>query len=286
MHRGNSISADPTIFTLWATFVLKATLIVGFFVSYFSLAVAQRGEGYVQQEKTVSTILDGFPGMFDTHMAIPGEFVADFPSFSLDYGINDNLSLGLNTAAIYPLSKGVPALFTKLRYRFFSNKLISSVITSYQGVLLTKNSNSNSTTTLGYHIISNNTSIHFENGILNFFGMSLLGIGNTGQLGQIGYSNSTAQAIVYGATGQVFFNDWIAGQVLVAATTKVSAEMESVSASGGIDANTHNYYFVRTLADFKLGKIFLLSPGFLNFVTFSPDFALIPVPIIGASLKW
>ncbi len=286
MHRGNSISTDQTIFTLWATFVLKATLIVGFSVSYFSLAVAQRGEGYAQQEKSVSTILDGFPGMFDTHMAIPGEFVADFPSFSLDYGVNDNLSLGLNTAAAYPLSKGVPALFTKLRYRFFSNKLISSVITSYQGVLLTKTSNSNSNTTLGYHIISNNTSIHFENGILNFFVMSLLGFGNTGQIGQIGYSKLTVQAIAYGVTGQVFFNDWIAGQVLVAATTKVSAEVESVSAIDERATNTKNYYFVRTLADLRLGKIFLLSPGILSLLTFSPDFALIPIPIIGASIKW
>ncbi|APJ03977.1 hypothetical protein [Silvanigrella aquatica] len=115
-----------------------------FIYLFSSQAFAQRGGSSVEQSTPPSTPLSFFAGYFDTGMLPENRITLDIPLLGLDYGVTDNFTIGTNAASSLLTSVTFqPYLFLKARYRFFSNKKISSVITGYGGYFNLSSHNNN-----------------------------------------------------------------------------------------------------------------------------------------------
>lgn len=92
---------------------------------------AQRGQDYIQQSNSIQTQLDGYPGFFDTEMAPRQTAVIEIPTSSMDFGINENLTVGTNALSALTALQGLKKtlIFGKVRYRIFSDKYLRSTIT-------------------------------------------------------------------------------------------------------------------------------------------------------------
>ncbi len=80
--------------------------------------------------------LYGIQGFFDTEMTTPGKLVFDFPSFQVEYGINERWSVGLNgllgLAGFGDLSlKSTPTLGLKARHSIYSAHSLRFTLSGY-----------------------------------------------------------------------------------------------------------------------------------------------------------
>ena len=99
-----------------------------------STALAQRGGAFVAQEPSEGP-RSQFPGAFNTHMADRGTVVVDAPFFQIDYGVTDNLTVGINPLLLLPVAAGeLPGGIGKLRYRLYDDGTLSSAVTLLGGV--------------------------------------------------------------------------------------------------------------------------------------------------------
>lgn len=114
---------------------------------------AERGD--VEQTEPLITPTLNFPGYFDTNV-VPKYMVSiDLPLASLNFGATENFTVGLNLPLIfYMADTWMPAFVIDARYRFFSNKKLSSTLSGLGGYFSYDNS-------------SNDIKLYFVNGTYN-----------------------------------------------------------------------------------------------------------------------
>lgn len=98
-------------------------------------AWAQRGEAYTQQLPSAPTPTSGFPGIFDANLTDQGRLGVDLPTSGVNYGATNNLTVGVYAFSALPLLAGKPSLAGRVRYRFFGNGRLSSVLDLHAGYL-------------------------------------------------------------------------------------------------------------------------------------------------------
>jgi hypothetical protein len=103
---------------------------------------------------------------------MPGKLIFELPTFSIDYGVIENLTIGTNALPLLALSFAqIPVGSFKARYRFFSNSEVSSSLTFYGGGLWIPSSSSNDdkSITFNYFVFTENTFWYLTHSdILNF----------------------------------------------------------------------------------------------------------------------
>lgn len=96
-------------------------------------ALAQRGLGSpsLSRDGGIESLLSGFTGFFDTNVVHKDELVGELPTFSLEYGLSENVTLGVNTLSALSLLASTPLFLGKMRYRFLNSNALSSSVTFY-----------------------------------------------------------------------------------------------------------------------------------------------------------
>lgn len=125
--------------------------LMALFAPVSNRALAQRGIPLPYQAPAIHPS-SGISGFFDTNLADKNYFVADFPTFSVDYGFSHNMTIGTTLLTVYSaaqlLNKGKQAPFNffngKIRYRIFSNSGWSAALTGYYAALQVKGGQGNS----------------------------------------------------------------------------------------------------------------------------------------------
>lgn len=254
-------------------------------------AFAQRGERYLLQEAPVRTPLSGYPGMFDAYLADSGSVVAEVPSLTVDYGFNENLTLGVNAFMAVPVLLGLPAVMLKARYRFFSTKDMASVFTTYGGIVSNLPGAKTESLRIGYLIFSNNTSFYLsERKVVNAFLFTAFEKASSGSQGSLSFKEASGSQVFAGASYQQFLSPWLGPQVLLLATLGSTQSIESSSMAASVSNGSANLsgtvFMARALADLRLGKSWLLSPG--GVVLWSPGSKSDPTtsPFISAAVRW
>jgi hypothetical protein len=127
-------------------------------------AEAYRGESAVIQDSIIDGVpSDGLPGYFDAHVAGRGRAVLEIPTMTLDYGVTENFTVGVNALPGFILLAGQPAFMGKLRYRFFSTDKLASTISVYGGgFLVTPERSEILSSSLTYGSITSNTTYYFD----------------------------------------------------------------------------------------------------------------------------
>jgi|1048.fasta_scaffold35055_2 hypothetical protein len=141
------------------------------------IALAQRGKLTEQTEAKMVSPSDGISGFFDANMTLSKHLVFDFPTFSLDYGISPNLTIGTNALALVSLlnwasspgRNATPILQGKIRYRVFSTGTLASALTLYAGRFSglggsTQVNSPSINESVYFHLASLNTSATFAGG--------------------------------------------------------------------------------------------------------------------------
>ncbi len=239
-----------------------------FFITFS--AHAQRGSDFIEQTPPVETPLGFFSGYFDTGMVPENRFTFDLPLTGFDYGITDNFTIGTNTASTLVTSFTFnPFLFLKARYRFFSNKSISSVITGYLGYFLIPSSSSTPENTTWLINFTNNTSYFFNsNNILTFHFNTLNFSSQNGDSSDKKYFKLSLNSIAFGLGYQTFFTDrfGIEGQFLYSPYFSISYDDPGQQTSLDFNTNSQSIpFFVRILLNYKTGKESNLNFGYWNF---------------------
>ena len=108
--------------------VLSPAVVVAVLGGAISAAQAQRGGDYIEQAEPAATPLTGFPGLFDTNMALRGEVVADLPLGSIDYGVTENFTVGTYAIWVLGLAGGQYFPSLKARYRLYSRGPLEAVV--------------------------------------------------------------------------------------------------------------------------------------------------------------
>jgi hypothetical protein len=155
--------------------VQSATIIFSAF-SQPNRAIAQRGSAGTAEKASRNSPSSGIPGLFDSNTVFEKSLVADLPSFAIDYGITDNLTLG--TSALTAMSTLAwvtdgrnsvpPFLSIKARYRVFTLRNWTASFTGYlSGMRIipqSRTSLTNQKQTLLYSGSSLNVAKSFEQG--------------------------------------------------------------------------------------------------------------------------
>ena len=144
-------------------------LIIGVVLIFSSQAFAYRGQGYSEQTLPPQKFTSFSPGYFDTNLAPKGRLLGELPTFAMDYGLTENLTIGTSALPMLATSFGKPVVYLKMRYRFFSNRRVSSAITGYGSGFWFSDSmdmpnTSNALSTRGGFLgLTSNTSIYLKN---------------------------------------------------------------------------------------------------------------------------
>lgn len=264
------------------------------FVSLFVIpaAFAQRGFGYSHQDAPFIAPLTGYPGFFDANVADKNSFVFDLPTFAADYGVTENLTLGTNALLAVPLLAGVPLVYGKARYRFFSEKNMASALTVYSGFLTgTAKSSKGHTARSTYTVamISDNTTFYLsERTTLTAFLFAALFYAQVGTPGDLEYTKANFNFSFAGVNFQHWVTDWFGPQIVALSTLHYNADIDStgasLSANNGVLSASKNFVLVRGLLEFRAGNWLLspgmgllLSPGTGNQSTF---------PFLSGTVKW
>jgi hypothetical protein len=232
-------------------------------------AFAQRGENSSQQNPPPITPLSSFAGYFDTGMLPTNRFSFDLPFTGFDYGVTENFTIGTNSVSSIIASLTLqPLLYLKTRYRFFSNKKLSSVLTGYGGYFYFPSQNNYPQNISWFLNFTNNTSYFInKNNILNFHLTALKFSAQTGDPNDKKYLKISLDTIALGVGYQTFFtNDFgIEGQLLYSPYFNLSFDNPSQQSS--LNLNTTNNaipFFIRILANYKTGEESNLTFGYWN----------------------
>ncbi|WGL60118.1 hypothetical protein QEJ31_00685 [Pigmentibacter sp. JX0631] len=241
-----------------------------FFILFISYsAFAQRGKDSIQQSAPTATPLSMFAGYFDTGMVPKNRFTFDLPLTGVDYGVSENFTLGANSAlGVLTLFTLQPFLYLKARYRFFSNKDISSVITGYASYVYLSPQGNNLKTTLSYYNFTNNTSYFFNSYNILTFHLTALNLNlQSGEPQDLKYYKLSVSTVAFGFGYQLFFNDYIGieGQFLYAPFFRIGYDDPGQQISLDYTAGSNSIpYFGRFLMNIKTGKESNLNFGFFN----------------------
>src|ERR1700722_713966 len=124
-------------------------------VSFFVQSPAFADRGYVEQTEPVIPPTLNCPGYFDTNVVPKNKFSIDLPLASLNFGASENFTVGLNLPLIfYMTNTWKPAFALDARYRFFSNKKLSSTLSGLGGYF-------------SYEDSSEDIKLYFVNGTYN-----------------------------------------------------------------------------------------------------------------------
>lgn len=118
---------------------LNVLMIAAWLCVTSNIAYAQRGKSVNEEVSNNRTPLHGLPGFFDTELAQRNNFTFEIPTFALDYGATEKLTVGLNaitplTTALYLSSRessGSPVILLKTRYRIFATHGWKSTLTAH-----------------------------------------------------------------------------------------------------------------------------------------------------------
>lgn len=232
-------------------------------------AYAQRGNDFIQQSPPPVTPLGSFAGYFDSGMVPENRFTLDLPLTGVDYGLTNNLTIGSNTVtSLFTALTFQPFLYLKARYRFFSNKSISSVITGYGGYFVfpsQDNSPQNTTSLLNF---TNNTSYFFKpNHILTFHFNALTFSTQSGDSSDKKYFKLSLNTVAFGLGYQSFLteNFGLEGQFLYLPYFSISYDDPAQQSSLDLNSNAQSIpFFVRILMNYKTGKESNLNLGYWN----------------------
>ena len=203
-------------------------------------------------------------------MVPANRFTLDLPLTGVDYGVTDNFTIGSNTvSSVLTTITFQPFLYLKARYRFFSNKNISSVITVYGGYFNSPSQNNNPQMTSWLLNFTNNTSYFFNNNNILTFHLTALDFGaQIADPTDTKYFKLTLNTIAFGLGYQTFFTDsfGIEGQALYAPYFNLTYENPAQQVSLGLNTNKNSIpFFIRILMNYKTGKESNLSLGYWNF---------------------
>jgi hypothetical protein len=240
-------------------------------VSFPQGAWAQRGSNYEPKSLPPQTPLTGFPGLFDTNVADEGSLVVGMPSFAVDYGLTDHLSVGANGWSLLPLVSGVPSIIVKTRYRFLSESSVQSTVSLHGGYIGFRPS-SGPRIDAFLSILTNNTSFFIgDQTLLNLSLLRFSVSGTSGQRTDLDYSAIGFTGYFAAIGGQHFFGKSFGAGVLLMQPLYVDIAVDSAVASGNVNsfvsAGSSSYPGIRLMGEFRLGKRWLLSPG--AFISYS-----------------
>ncbi|NBW80739.1 hypothetical protein EBR21_03200 [bacterium] len=141
------------------------------------LAFAQRGKTPTPTEPAIASASDGISGFFDANMTAPKRMVFDFPTFSIDYGISPDWTVGTNGLSVAsvlnwasnPGQNSTPIVQGKIRYRIFSTDALAAALTLYAGRYSglggsTRNVSPAAVQKTSFYLASLNTSANFASG--------------------------------------------------------------------------------------------------------------------------
>ncbi len=150
-----NLTTIPLFFRAWGS------LQVSIFLFLISILIggeqlwAQRGTRFVEQKEVNTSAADQITGLFDSNMPPPERLSGDL-ALNFEYGINHRFAVGIQGWSVFVASlfdaidpQGGLAfpIIGKLRYRFYSNNKIRSVLNTYLGY--NKNGEASSTFFLG-----------------------------------------------------------------------------------------------------------------------------------------
>jgi hypothetical protein len=256
--------------------------------SFVQIALGQRGADFGTSAGAQQSPGHGFPGLFDARMADAGKFSLEIPTLATDYGVNDQLSVGTNIWALTPLTVGLPVLYAKVRYRFFSTRSINSVNTVYLGGYsnaFSKPKLKSSGVLFGF---SNNTSFAVgENGEITSTLLYFQFSSNSQDTETQVYNKISVGGLVAGATYQYWATGWFGPSLMALATPYFSFDSDSSSGAVSAQVTGNNFVILRGSAEFLAGNSWLLSPGIYYVKALSDSSTpAIAFPIFSASVKW
>gem|GEM_PF-4273586 len=247
--------------------ILCVTFALGSWLCADGKAWAQRGEAYSQQLPSAPTPTSGFPGIFDANLTDQGRLGVDLPTTGINYGATTNLTVGVYAFSVLPLTLGKPSLVGRLRYRFFGNGHLSSVLDLHAGY--TDLSDKGETLTLAPLLLFSNTAWRLgerhevvltlmalylrlaekDKGALGSANVSVVGLGGVG----LSYQFTVARWLVLRATA---FS-------IPIATSSVDSDGGSLEAGKLTDVN-FRAALARGLASFRLGNWLLEGGGYVS----------------------
>lgn len=133
----NNMRSETLSLLRWR--LLNALLIAALIFAKSKIVHAQRGKSVDEEVSHNRTPSHGLPGFFDTEVVQRNNFTLEIPTFAIDYGATDRLTVGLNaitplTTALYLSSRessGSPVLLLKTRYRIFTTHGWKSTLTAH-----------------------------------------------------------------------------------------------------------------------------------------------------------
>lgn len=97
--------------------------------------------GNIEQTEPLPVPTQFFPGYFDTNIVPDRKIRLSLPLGSFEFGGTENFTIGVNLPLIlYMINTWRPAFMLSARYRFFSNKNLSSTFSAYGGYFNFENS--------------------------------------------------------------------------------------------------------------------------------------------------
>ncbi|MBM3383169.1 MAG: hypothetical protein FJY29_12130 [Betaproteobacteria bacterium] len=174
-------------------------------------AFAQRGQDIPYRTDELGetdTASSGIPGVFDTELSRTGEIIGEFPSFALDYGINDRWTIGTNAISTVlglsdlmqtKLNSGVPYFFLKSRHAVFADSGWKGTLTGYFLAVNSLEPTGEQKTLKRNRILAGTINISKHSG-RNVFGLSsafLHQASNRGDLGMIEQEHERSIALAF-----------------------------------------------------------------------------------------
>ena len=248
-------------------------------------AFAQRGQVSSQYSTSPKTPSSGFQGFFDAEQLDAGTFTGDLPSFSVDYGINERLSVGTNGLLLLGLPFGVNSILLKTRYRYYSDGRVVSALSLYGGGVLIGS--------MGYGylgVFSSNTSVYLDS--VQSIGLSLVwarfGLA-AGELGDIDYVRAgVSLGFVSGqyriALHRNILLEFLLG-TFVAQSIDVDTAGQSLNLDAGLGALSAGSLVSRASADIRIADRVLLSPQLYILASFGNNPLLVPIPMFNATFR-
>lgn len=257
---------------------MKQITTLCFFIFFITHPIfAQRGKDSNQQTSPTATPLGAFAGYFDSGMVPKERFTLDLPATGVDYGLSENFTVGTNAALVTLTTFTIqPFLYLKARYRFFSNKNLSSVITGYGGYVYLSPQNENLKTTISYYNFTSNTSYNFNPYNVLTFHLTALNFNlQRGDVQDLKYFKLSLDTVAVGLGYQFFFNDTfgLEGQFLYAPFLRISYDDPGQQSSLDFTTSSNAIpYFTRFMVNIKTGKESNLNLGVwnLNDIIFAP----------------
>ncbi len=227
--------------------------------------LAYRGES-IEQLPPLESPAGRLPGYMDAYVAPRGELIFELPTFSLDYGVTDRLTVGANLMATAMILSEAPAFALKTRYLFFSNEKVASSLTLYGGALWMKQANLNNSYFLA---ATQNTSYYFSSHSILTFHLSLIRMGFSQGSNPMNEANGTLFSVLPGLGYQYYFDDTFGFEAQVLVPVALSLIGETTGSNMNLDIQRSAGYLHRVLLNIRTGRDAVLSLGVGGVLSFA-----------------